>query len=338
MTQRVGPPAPTDDPSELRTPPDSEVGLPENVQQQQRQAVIDWARTGQASKTLSSDINGVTPPFQPFPSGGVPAGVWGPGMHGTGTQAPDSREPDSRGPNTREPDTREPIERGPNFPNATDNLNTGDTGHVRRDQEDVAPWEVDATAATEPPPSPSVCYLGFQVHNRYLVTQDESGMVVIDQHALHERVLYERVTAKVLEEGSSLESQRLLVPEPVSLTAAERTAALDAKETLAKIGIEIDDFGGETILIQSYPAILGRTRPGDMLRTLPRISHVGRKDARSNGSAQSPALNDRMQGSGQGGRPADAAGNHESAGAERPLSRYAPLSAWSSHGTLLQSR
>lgn len=139
LTQRVGPPAPTDDPSELRTPPDSEVGLPENVQQQQRQAVIDWARTGQASKTLSSDINGVTPPFQPFPSGGVPAGVWGPGMHGTGTQAPDSREPDSRGPNTREPDTREPIERGPNFPNATDNLNTGDTGHVRRDQEDVCP-------------------------------------------------------------------------------------------------------------------------------------------------------------------------------------------------------
>ncbi len=93
-------------------------------------------------------------------------------------------------------------------------------------------------------------------------------MVVIDQHALHERVLYERVTAKVLDEGSSLESQRLLVPEPVSLTPAERTAALDAKETLAKIGIEIDDFGGETILIQSYPAMLGRTRPGDMLRTL----------------------------------------------------------------------
>ena len=100
------------------------------------------------------------------------------------------------------------------------------------------------------------------------MTQDESGMVVIDQHALHERVLYERVCAKVLGEGRSLESQKLLVPEPVSLTPAERTAALDAQETLAKIGIEIDDFGGETILIQSYPAMMKNTPPGDMLRTL----------------------------------------------------------------------
>ena len=93
-------------------------------------------------------------------------------------------------------------------------------------------------------------------------------MVVIDQHALHERVLYERVCAKVLSENASLESQRLLVPEPVSLTPTERTAALDVKETLARIGIEIDEFGGETILIHSYPAMLPKTSPGDMLRTL----------------------------------------------------------------------
>ncbi|TWU47861.1 DNA mismatch repair endonuclease MutL [Rubripirellula reticaptiva] len=147
---------------------------------------------------------------------------------------------------------------------------------------DVAPWEVESKdsgglatnglatngAETGDGISPSVCYLGFQVHNRYLVTQDESGMVVIDQHALHERVLYERVCEKVLGEGKSLESQRLLVPEPVSLTPAERTAALDAKETLGKIGLEIDDFGGETIVIQSYPAMLKHGSPADMLRTV----------------------------------------------------------------------
>ncbi|MGB7325245.1 MAG: DNA mismatch repair endonuclease MutL [Rubripirellula sp.] len=142
---------------------------------------------------------------------------------------------------------------------------------------DVAPWEIDSKNASGPATdqsasddetSPSVCYLGFQVHNRYLVTQDESGMVVIDQHALHERVLYERVCEKVLGEGKSLESQRLLVPEPVSLTPAERTAALDAKDTLGKIGLEIDDFGGETIVIQSYPAMLKHGSPADMLRTV----------------------------------------------------------------------
>ena len=98
-------------------------------------------------------------------------------------------------------------------------------------------------------------------------------MVVIDQHALHERVLYERVKEKVLgSEGNSkegnLESQKLLVPEPVSLTPAERTAALDNQDTLARIGMEIGDFGGETIVIQSYPAILKNTKPADMLRTM----------------------------------------------------------------------
>jgi DNA mismatch repair protein MutL len=113
-----------------------------------------------------------------------------------------------------------------------------------------------------------VCYLGFQVHNRYLVTQDDLGMVIIDQHALHERVLFERVSARVLDEGRSLESQRLLVPEPVTFTPAERIAALEAADTLRKIGIEIEDFGGSSILIHSYPAILRKTPPDEMLRTL----------------------------------------------------------------------
>jgi DNA mismatch repair protein MutL len=93
-------------------------------------------------------------------------------------------------------------------------------------------------------------------------------MVVIDQHALHERVLYERVCEKVLGEGSSLESQRLLVPEPVSLTPAERTSAIDAKEMMAKIGLEIDDFGGDSIVITAYPAMLPHTPPADMLRVV----------------------------------------------------------------------
>ncbi len=109
-------------------------------------------------------------------------------------------------------------------------------------------------------------HLGFQIHNRYLVTQDEAGMVVIDQHALHERVMYERIREKVLGGDGRLETQRLLVPEPVSLTPAERTAALDASELLARVGIEIDDFGGDTILISGYPAMLAKSAPGDVLR------------------------------------------------------------------------
>lgn len=238
LTQRVGPPEPIKDENELRTQPSSELGLPVSVEQQQRQAVIDWARTGQINNdNANRDVPmGGTPTFQPFPGN-------------TSILNPAASIPAASN-NTDLPTRNTPSEH------------------------EQAPWDKPDTSSMNTIPAsptegqPSVCYLGFQVHNRYLVTQDESGMVVIDQHALHERVLYERVCAKVLSENASLESQRLLVPEPVSLTPAERTAAIDVKETLARIGIEIDEFGGETILIHSYPAMLPKTSPGDMLRTL----------------------------------------------------------------------
>lgn len=116
-------------------------------------------------------------------------------------------------------------------------------------------------SATE---APTTSHLGFQVHNRYLVTQDEGGMVVVDQHALHERILYEQLRQKV--DSHSLESQRLLVPEPLDLTAAEAAAALDSRELLAQIGIEVEPFGGDTVLITSYPAMLANMRPAEVLR------------------------------------------------------------------------
>jgi DNA mismatch repair protein MutL len=111
---------------------------------------------------------------------------------------------------------------------------------------------------------PNRSHLGFQIHNRYLVTENEAGMVVIDQHALHERVLYEQIRAKVL--SGRLESQRLLVPEPVALAPAEAAAALEAKETLAKLGLDIEPFGGDTILVSSYPAMLANINPAELLR------------------------------------------------------------------------
>ena len=112
--------------------------------------------------------------------------------------------------------------------------------------------------------SNAVSHLGFQVHNRYLITQDDSGMVVVDQHALHERILYEQLREKT--EQKSLESQKLLVPEPMDLTPAETAAAMENRELLDKIGIEIEPFGGDTILMTSYPAMLANMRPSEVLR------------------------------------------------------------------------
>ncbi|MCG8583183.1 MAG: DNA mismatch repair endonuclease MutL, partial [Pirellulales bacterium] len=106
----------------------------------------------------------------------------------------------------------------------------------------------------------------LQIHNRYLVTENEEGVVVIDQHALHERILYEQIREKVL--AGAIESQRLLVPESIDLTSEEAAAALEHREILAGLGVEIESFGGDTILISSFPAMLANFRPAEVLREL----------------------------------------------------------------------
>ncbi|WP_254506860.1 DNA mismatch repair endonuclease MutL [Anatilimnocola floriformis] len=112
--------------------------------------------------------------------------------------------------------------------------------------------------------APSISHLGFQIHNRYLVTQTDEGMCVIDQHALHERILYEQVRAKVM--SGKLECQRLLVPEPVTLPPNEVAAALENKAILSQLGMEVEPFGGDTVLLSSYPAMLANLGPAEMLR------------------------------------------------------------------------
>ncbi len=106
----------------------------------------------------------------------------------------------------------------------------------------------------------------LQVHNRYLVVETDIGIEVIDQHALHERILYEQLREKVL--AGALESQKLLVPEPVDLTATESAAALEHSQLLAQLGVEVQPFGGETVLVSSYPAMLANLSPAEVLREL----------------------------------------------------------------------
>lgn len=98
----------------------------------------------------------------------------------------------------------------------------------------------------------------LQVHNSYLVTQDEQGVVIIDQHALHERVMYEKLRARVANgDGTGrLESQRMLVPAAVGASplAMERLPAYaDFLETL---GIALEPSGAASVLVQSFPSFL----------------------------------------------------------------------------------
>lgn len=106
----------------------------------------------------------------------------------------------------------------------------------------------------------------LQVHNRYLVVETDVGIEVIDQHALHERILYEQLREKVL--AGALESQKLLVPEPVDLTATELAAAVEHADLLGRLGVEVQPFGGETVLVSSYPAMLANLGPAEVLHDL----------------------------------------------------------------------
>ncbi|MBX3400992.1 MAG: DNA mismatch repair endonuclease MutL [Gemmataceae bacterium] len=126
----------------------------------------------------------------------------------------------------------------------------------------------DTPGASAPPfdfptPPPGTA---LQVHNAYLVQETPQGMLVIDQHALHERILYEQLRARV--RAGKLEVQRLLVPEPVDLPAHQVAMVLEAKDALAELGLEVAEFGGNTVILSSYPTLLSRRPPHEIFKAV----------------------------------------------------------------------
>ena len=104
----------------------------------------------------------------------------------------------------------------------------------------------------------------MQVLDTYLVLETDGGLQLIDQHALHERVMYESLRPRVLD--GSVEVQRLLVPEPVELDARQAAAVVEHADTLKQLGFEVEEFGGTTVLVNGYPVLLRRGDPAAILR------------------------------------------------------------------------
>jgi DNA mismatch repair protein MutL len=125
-----------------------------------------------------------------------------------------------------------------------------------------------------PPLSGPAGFKAIQLYDAYLVVETPQGMLVIDQHALHERILFEQFKRKL--RTGPLEAQRLLIPEPVDLTAEQAALALAHRDALAEFGLGVEDFGGGTILLTSYPAILGNRSPQATLRAV--VDHLGSRD------------------------------------------------------------
>ena len=126
--------------------------------------------------------------------------------------------------------------------------------HVPRSEEQVA------TSGFAP------SFRAMQIHDCYLVVETPEGITVIDQHALHERIMYEHLRERVL--AGAVESQRLLVPQPVEVTAKEAALLLEQTESLNKVGLGVEDFGNGTLLVSRYPAMLKRVDLQELVRAL----------------------------------------------------------------------
>jgi DNA mismatch repair protein MutL len=96
----------------------------------------------------------------------------------------------------------------------------------------------------------------LQVHSSYVVTQDREGILIVDQHALHERVMFETLRQRVIGEGKTLESQRLLMPATLSAKASRLSALEQLQPLLTKIGIEAAPMGPATIAVHAFPSFL----------------------------------------------------------------------------------
>ncbi len=103
-----------------------------------------------------------------------------------------------------------------------------------------------------------------QVHENYIIAQTETGIVIVDQHAAHERLVYERLKRQMSETG--IAGQALLIPEIVDLSPGDAARLLDHAAELAQLGLGIEAFGGSAIAIRETPAILGPVNGAALIR------------------------------------------------------------------------
>jgi DNA mismatch repair protein MutL len=105
-----------------------------------------------------------------------------------------------------------------------------------------------------------------QMHNLYLVAETDEGIVIVDQHALHERVMYEQFRRRVTR--GPLESQRLLLPESIRVTPRQLDLLEANADLLATLGIEVTPFGTDSVAVHAFPSRLKDTDVPGFMRDL----------------------------------------------------------------------
>jgi DNA mismatch repair protein MutL len=105
-----------------------------------------------------------------------------------------------------------------------------------------------------------------QFRDTFIIAVDDEGVAIIDQHVAHERVLFEQVMERLT--GGRLESQRLLTPILVEMSASQRQALMQHAATLEKFGLEVEEFGGDSLRLSAVPALLDAAESEAAVRAL----------------------------------------------------------------------
>jgi len=105
-----------------------------------------------------------------------------------------------------------------------------------------------------------------QIHETYIVSQTRSGLIVVDQHAAHERIVYERLKASL--DANGVQRQILLIPDIVEMDEATVERLVARADELAKFGLVVESFGPGAVAVRETPSLLGRTDAAGLLRDL----------------------------------------------------------------------
>ena len=106
-----------------------------------------------------------------------------------------------------------------------------------------------------------------QFHNTYIISQTEDSIIIVDQHAAHERITLEKMKQS-MQKHEKMPSQMLLIPEIVDLSASEKENILEYSQHLLDLGLKIEEFGVSAILVREVPALLGNINSQKMIKDL----------------------------------------------------------------------
>jgi DNA mismatch repair protein MutL len=126
----------------------------------------------------------------------------------------------------------------------------------REGQEDTAPAPTDRPVGAA----------RGQVHENYIIAQTGDGIVIVDQHAAHERLVYEKLKHQMADQGVA--AQALLIPDVVDLCADDAARLLEIADDLYRMGLTIEPFGGSAVAVRETPAILGAVNAEALLRDI----------------------------------------------------------------------